>query len=63
MVCNKVLTHGQVVEIIATTRPPEGENSADDLVLKRIDDLIQEGYVLDPQAQREVDIRTRTDSS
>lgn len=59
MASPKVLTHGQVVEIIATTRVPEGAVSADDLVLKRIEEYVANGYVPDMQAAREVAIRKR----
>lgn len=59
---SKILTHGAVIEIIVTSRVPNGATSADDVVLRRIQEFIDDGYVLDKNAQREVTIRQHNGS-
>jgi hypothetical protein len=50
----KVLTVARVTEIIATTRAPEGQSSADEQIVARIDALCKGGYTLEPAAAEQV---------
>ncbi len=50
----KVLTVARVTEIIATTKAPQGESSADPHIVAKIDALCKGGYTLEAAAEEQV---------